>query len=210
MSIPRFEDLPPGIFTAIDELPAVQFPRELPPNPILPPSPVFETNPAVPIIDTLFGDPGGTPAVEIVALPEQAHEHTLPQQALQQIVSAGALEHLPDPIAPTITRDAEVSQTVFGQDGIHDIFVFDADNLGSEIDALVNWDPGEDILAIVNFTEDDVVVVSVNIKTQVSSLNINDIDVASCRLATYSRWLPRSTTTRSRSFDREAKKRTDE
>jgi hypothetical protein len=69
MSIPRFEDLPPGIFTAIDELPAIQFPPgQLPPNPILPPSPVFETNPAVPIIDTLFGDPGDTPAVGLAAL----------------------------------------------------------------------------------------------------------------------------------------------
>jgi hypothetical protein len=59
---PHFEDFfPPGIATATAELPAVQLPRELPPNPILPPSPVFETNPAVPILHVLFGDPGGLP-----------------------------------------------------------------------------------------------------------------------------------------------------
>jgi type VI protein secretion system component Hcp len=103
---------------------------------------------------------------------------SLPQQALQHIVSAGALQHLPDPIAPTITPDTAATQTVFGQDGIHDIFVFDAHNLGSETDSLVNWDPGEDMLAIVNFNEGDVVGVKVDFKTQDAWLNINDTDVA--------------------------------
>jgi hypothetical protein len=100
------------------------------------------------------------------------------QQALQHIVAAGAVQHLPDGIAPTITRDTEASQTIFGQDGVHDVFVFDADNLGSEMDALVNWDPGEDMLAIVNFTDDDVVGVTVRIPSGASLLNIDGTDVA--------------------------------
>jgi hypothetical protein len=68
MGLPHFEDFPPGIFTALAELPAVQFPRETPPSPIFPESPVFDANPATPIIDTLFGDPGGTPEVGLAAL----------------------------------------------------------------------------------------------------------------------------------------------
>jgi hypothetical protein len=102
----------------------------------------------------------------------------LPQQALEHIVAAGAVQHLPDRIAPTITRDTEGSQTVFGQDGVHDIVVFDAANLGSEMDALVNWDPGEDVLAIVNFTDDDIVGVTVRIPSGASLLNIDGTDVA--------------------------------
>src|SRR5262245_42408810 len=102
----------------------------------------------------------------------------LPEKALQHIISAGALQHLPDRIAPTVTRDTGDVQIVSGQDGIHDIFVFDADNLGTEKDVLVNWDPGEDMLVIVNFTDADVVGVTRDIRTGASSLNINDIDVA--------------------------------
>src|SRR5262245_41483868 len=102
----------------------------------------------------------------------------LPEKALQHIISAGAVEHLPDRIAPTVTRDTRDIPSVSGQDGIHDIFVFDADNLGGETDVLLNWDPGEDMLAIVNFTADDVVAVTRDIHTQASFLNINGIDVA--------------------------------
>jgi hypothetical protein len=102
-----------------------------------------------------------------------------PQQALPHIVAAGALEHLPDPIAPTITRDTGDIQSVSGLDGVNDIFVFDANNLGSETDLLVNWDPGEDLLVIVNFTDDDVVGVTRNLHTGESSLNIDGIEVAS-------------------------------